>query len=403
VTPSERRLVLLIAAIHFVSILDFMMVLPLGPDLAAELGIATSRLGLVAGAYTGAATVVGVLGGWWFDRLDRRRAQVWAMVGLTIGTLLGAAAWDLPSLLAARILAGGFGGPVVSLTLATLTDAVPAERRGRAMGLVMSAFAVASVLGVPAGLELARLGGWRAPFLAVGALAGAMTALAAVVLPASEPKPDDAGRSTLDLLANPTVAASMAAFGAAITAHFAVVSNLATWIQHNAGWPRDQLGLLYLIGGVAAFAVLQVAGRLVDRFGAIVITGVGTALLVAVFSVGFLPDPPILHPAALFVGMMVGASVRNVALNTLTSRVPSPAERGRYMSLQSTVQHLAASVGAIGASAVLSERPDGALVGLDRVAMGSIVLILAVPPLVWAVSRRLGPVVAQPTQPAQPA
>jgi predicted MFS family arabinose efflux permease len=98
------------------------------------------------------------------------------------------------------------------------------------------------VLGVPAGLELARLGGWRAPFLAVGALAGAMTALAAVVLPASEPKPDEAGRSTLDLLANPTVAASMAAFGAAITAHFAVVSNLATWIQHNAGWPRDRLG-----------------------------------------------------------------------------------------------------------------------------------------------------------------
>jgi predicted MFS family arabinose efflux permease len=188
----------------------------------------------------------------------------------------------------------------------------------------------------------------------------------------------------------------MAAFGAAITAHFAVVSNLATWIQHNAGWPRDRLGLLYLVGGIAAFAVLQVAGRLVDRFGAIVITGVGTALLVAVFSAGFLPDPPILHPAALFVGMMVGASVRNVALNTLTSRVPSPAERGRYMSLQSTVQHLAASVGAIGASAVLSERPDGALVGLDRVAMGSLVLIVAVLPLVWSVSRRLGPVAAQP-------
>ena len=51
------------------------------------------------------------------------------------------------------------------------------------MGSVMGAFSAASVLGVPAGLELSQLGGWRAPFIGVGALGVAVVVLAAVALP----------------------------------------------------------------------------------------------------------------------------------------------------------------------------------------------------------------------------
>ena len=63
-----------------------------------------------------------------------------------------------------------FGGPATSLGLSILADIVPIERRGRAMGTLMGAFSAASVFGVPAGLELARIGGWRMPFFAVAAL-----------------------------------------------------------------------------------------------------------------------------------------------------------------------------------------------------------------------------------------
>lgn len=71
---SERSLLFLIGAVQFVNILDFMMVMPLGPDFARDLGIPTSQLGLIGGSYTAAAAVTGLLGAFFLDRFDRRSA-----------------------------------------------------------------------------------------------------------------------------------------------------------------------------------------------------------------------------------------------------------------------------------------------------------------------------------------
>src|SRR5690606_8917324 len=117
--------------------------------------------------YTGAAAVSGLAGAFFLDRFERRSALIFCAIGLSLGTLAGAFAWDLNSLVAARVLAGLFGGPASSISLAIIADVIPPERRGRAMGAAMGAFSAASVLGVPAGLELARLGGWRLPFFVV--------------------------------------------------------------------------------------------------------------------------------------------------------------------------------------------------------------------------------------------
>lgn len=60
--PSERSVVALVGAVQFVNILDFMMVMPMGPDFARALGIDQSKLGYIGGSYTAAASVSGLLG-----------------------------------------------------------------------------------------------------------------------------------------------------------------------------------------------------------------------------------------------------------------------------------------------------------------------------------------------------
>ena len=154
-TPEqrERAVVLLVAAVQFVNILDFVMVMPMGPDFAAALGIPASKLGLIGGSYTAAAAISGLACSFFLDRFDRRPALGVAMLGLVAGTAMGGLATGMPSLLAARIVAGLFGGPATSLSFSIIADVVPAQRRGTAMGIVMGAFSIASVLGVPAGLE----------------------------------------------------------------------------------------------------------------------------------------------------------------------------------------------------------------------------------------------------------
>src|SRR5580700_4073512 len=120
--PSELAIVLLIAAVQFVNILDFVMVMPMGPDFARGLGIPMSELGKVGGSYTAAAALSGFAGSFFLDRFDRRRALAIAMLGLVTGTALGGFATGFGTLIAARILAGAFGGPATSLSFSIIAD-----------------------------------------------------------------------------------------------------------------------------------------------------------------------------------------------------------------------------------------------------------------------------------------
>ena len=392
---SERALLFLVGAVQFVNVLDFMMVMPLGPDFALGLGIPASQLGLVGGSYTGAAAVSGILGATFLDRFDRRRALAVAMLGLVLATAAGGLATGFPTMVAARIAAGFFGGPATSLSLSIVADAVPAERRGRALGAVMGAFSVASVVGVPAGLELARLGSWRTPFFAVAALGLLVAGGALLLMPpmaghlararASGPERG----SVRQLLRQPVAWLSLASAAAAMMSGFSIVPNIAAHLQFNLGYPRPRLGLLYMAGGAVAFVMLRVAGRWVDRFGAPVVAAGGTALFVAVLALGFAWPAPWLPVAGLFVAFMMGNSLRNVAMNTLTSRVPGPAERARYMSVQSAVQHLSSALGAGLSTRLLTAEPDGRLGGMKGLSLFSGAVALLVPLLLAAVQARL--------------
>ena len=81
-------------------------------------------------------------------------------------------------LLFARALAGMFGGVLYGVIFTVIGDTIPEARRGRATGIVMTSFAIATVAGVPLALLLSNAFNWRAAFVVV-AVAGAVNALIA--------------------------------------------------------------------------------------------------------------------------------------------------------------------------------------------------------------------------------
>src|ERR1700723_2171713 len=88
--PSERSLIFFVGAIQFVNILDFMMVMPLGPDFARALNIPASQIGLIGGAYTFAAAISGLIAALFLDQFARKRALLFFLFGLMSMTLAGA-------------------------------------------------------------------------------------------------------------------------------------------------------------------------------------------------------------------------------------------------------------------------------------------------------------------------
>src|SRR3954470_5983868 len=208
---SERRVVFLVGAVQFVNVLDFTMVMPLGPDFSSALGISPSDLGKVIAGYGPAAAIAGILGSFFLDRFDRRKVLAVAMFGLVAGTLAGGLARDLRGLILARVIAGAFGGPATSIAYAIIADVIPPARRGKAMGAVMRAFSVAQVLGFPAALVVSERFGWRMPFFAVASL-GAVVALGSIFLlppmTMHRDRADDPVATLGQLISRPTVLVS---------------------------------------------------------------------------------------------------------------------------------------------------------------------------------------------------
>src|SRR5881397_2332161 len=76
---SERSLLLLLAAVQFTHIVDFMILMPLGPQLMRELHIGPGHFSALVAAYTISSGVVGLLAAPFIDRFDRRKLLLFAL------------------------------------------------------------------------------------------------------------------------------------------------------------------------------------------------------------------------------------------------------------------------------------------------------------------------------------
>lgn len=396
-TPAELRVLVLAACIQFVNMTDGIMINPLGPQLAKGLGISTAHIGYIAGSYVLAACVTGLINSLFLDRFDRRQALGVASFGLAFGTLLGAFAIDLHTIVLARIVAGVFGGSCSALSLAIIADAIPPERRGRAMGAATAAFAAANVLGVPIGFQLAFWFGWRAPFVAIGGC-GMLIAIGVYrLLPPQRAHiigaPRPAGEALGDLrgiLSRPIVRFALATGMTNVIAGGLVVPNLAAYFIHNLAYPEPSLGFLWAVGGVAGLVAGQLAGRLADRLPVMPLLWVLSVLMAAhwiLMFVFFRPGWPLTPAFALFVAMNIA---RMTVTSTVMTRVTPAAERGRFLSLLSVAQSGGTGLSSFLAAALLVERADGGLANMGAIGGVAVCFTLATPLLMLMVWQRLG-------------
>lgn len=106
----ERLVLVILAAVQFATIVDFMIVMPLGPQLMRTLDIGPAEFGLIVSSYTFAAGAAGLVASAVVDRFARRNTFMILYAGFLLGTLLCGLAPTYQTLVLARILTGAFGG-----------------------------------------------------------------------------------------------------------------------------------------------------------------------------------------------------------------------------------------------------------------------------------------------------
>ena len=373
----ERRALWLMAMVQFINIWDFMIVMPLGPDFANRLHIDTSHLGWIVGSYSISAALIGIVSARFLDRFDRKRVLLFNLCGLMLSTLSMIFARNLTQLIITRIITGLFGGPMGASALAVIADVFPPERRGEAIGKVFGAFSIASVIGVPLALEIARQFGLRAPFIAISFVA-ALTVIAIYrYLPPMRKHLENKAASDISLFDslrhNPATLPALLMTATGLFGAFILIPNISAHVQQNMGYPRAWLGLLYFCGGIAALITMRFVGKISDRIGYSITSLYATIGLFFAITIGFYAQVKAVPVVIIFILFMMGMSTRNVTINALLTKIPKPNERAGFMSLVSAMQHLMTGLGALFSTLLLTETADHKLAGIDNLALISMI------------------------------
>jgi predicted MFS family arabinose efflux permease len=360
----ERVILFCLAAVHFTSIVDFMVVMPLGPQLEKTLGLGPAEFGMIVAAYTYAAGLAGLGATMVLDRFSRRAAFLSIFAGFIVGTFACGLANSYASLLIARFLTGSFGGILGGIAMAIIGDVFPENRRGTATGLLMSAFAIASVAGVPLGLTLGLHYGWQAPFLALAALCLPIFVMAFRALPRlDEHLSHPSTESGLDrfkiMFSHPNHIRAFILMIALTFGAFAVFPYMSPYLVFNVGLKESELPFVYIAGGAMSLFGSPLIGRLSDRYGKLrVFRYVVPVNALLFFTMTILPPIPVLAAVVLAGLLMVSNVGRMVPAMALITSSVEPRMRGGFMGANAAVQHIAAGLGTSAAAMILAQPPE---------------------------------------------
>lgn len=368
--PNERLFLLTLAGIQFIHILDFMIIMPLGPQLIRSMDLSAQQFGLLLSCYTLSAGFSSLLAATYVDRFDRRRLMLCLCALFILAAVLCGLAPNYWLLLAARGMAGAFGGVLGALSQTMIADVIPYERRGKAMGIVMTSFSISTVLGVPLGLFLAHhvaFLGWRAPFFLVGLASLVILIMSFKCLPSmtghlAHEKVGNVLQQIVAILRVPNHLRAFAFMACLMMAGFTVTPFIALYLTTNVAVPESFLTVIYLCGGSATFFSARIIGRMSDRFGKLKM--LRWILLCSVISLlvttHLVPVPlwfVLLNSTCYFV-LVSGRHIPGMALITQTV---DPRIRGTFMSLVSSVKMFSAALASLVAGMVIARNADGQL------------------------------------------
>ncbi len=369
---AQWGLIIILAAVNFTHMVDFVIMMPLGERLMHELAISPDQFGRVVAVYAFAAAFAGLLGSPVVNRFDRKSVLLWMYAGFTASTLFCGLAGSYELLLVSRIFAGIFGGLASATIMAVIGDAFPPHRRGTATGAVMSSFAVASVAGLPIGLLLAGEFGRGTPFVVLAALSVGVWVAAWLGMPTMlghlTAKRPSAWDEFQEVVRKPAHLWAFAFTFSLVLGTFTVASFIGPYLMSLNGWKEQDVAVIYLVAGLGTLVGMNVVGRASDKLGKrpVFLVMAGTAMVLCVV-VTNLPKTPLWVAAGVMSLFMIFAAGRMVPAQAMLIGVAAPRLRGGFMSLNTAIQNLSTGLAPMIAGAVVMRDTDGTLVGYPLV------------------------------------
>ena len=369
-TPKrERYLLLTLAGIQFSHVLDFMIMMPLGPILIRAFGIGTHEFGLLVASYSFSAGLSGLLAATFIDRFERKRLLMIMFALFGLSTLACGLAPSYGTLLVARGMAGAFGGVMGAMVQTIIGDVIPFERRAKAGGIVSSAFSLSTVAGVPLSLWLANHFQWRAPFILVAILSGVFILLGWRMLPElrhhiSEVKRTHPFEAMFAVLRDANHLRALLFSALIIFSGFTVIPYITIFAVGNVGITQQEILWIYLVGGAATLFSARLIGYWADLRGKIkiyrLVAVAATLPLLVVTHSGAVPLWMWLIFTTAFFVLVSGRMIPAMAIITSAAQ---PKLRGTFLALNSSMMQFASGLASVLAGFIITQNSAGQIVG----------------------------------------
>ncbi|MEM9548307.1 MAG: MFS transporter [Bacteroidota bacterium] len=372
---SSNWIILLFTLVQFLYVMDFMIIMPLGSFLMEQWELDADRFGYLISGFAISGGVFALAVSFFMHRFEVNKILCYAFLLFVAGIWATALAPSYWILLLARIFTGAFGGILGALILTGISQRYAYSGRSRAISFTTVGLALASVIGVPSGLFISSHLGWRAPFFLLAGIGVIISLLLYRALwtpksqiPKSAKKP--AGPSFLFFFKKRNPLLGLLFSVAVVFSQYTIFIYLAPYLIFNAEIPESELGMIYLVGGIATIISAPVVGYISDKWGKKKLFYLLSLLLIAPISIITLLAPPtlsiVLILAVFYFSLDAG---RMIPLNTVLTDLVSDEMRASYLTLRSAVKKVATGLVGIIGGLIIYTQPDGKLEHFDLIGL----------------------------------
>ncbi|MFE4829600.1 MFS transporter [Streptomyces sp. NPDC056672] len=354
--PLRGLLALFTAA--FTAVMTELLPAGLLPDMSRSLGVSESRVGFLVTGYAAASFLAAIPLTAVLRGLRRRPVLMGTLAGFALCNAVTALSSDYALTFGARLMAGVMGGTLWAMLAGYAARMVPAERRGRAIAIVLAGITVALSFGIPAGTALAQLLGWRAAFGTVAMAAVVLVAWVAWRVPDFPGEPASERVPLWRIAAMPGIRTVLAITLLLLLGHQAMYTYMAPFTERS-GLGAGRAGVVLFVFGLATVGGIWLVGVLIDRHPRPTLLGALALIAAAMLALGlFGRDPVVLLAAVAAWGVAFGGAP--TLLQTALVRISGPGRADVATSMQTTVYNAGIAAGSLAGGVVLESAGTGA-------------------------------------------
>ncbi|MBH0008568.1 MFS transporter [Salinibacterium sp. SWN1162] len=300
-----------LSALIFTSVTSEWLPTGLLPEIAAELSVSESQVGLLITIFAATVVISTAPLAALTRNQPRKKLVIIVLIVFVIGNLLAAVAPNYAVLVIARIIGGLSHGLFWAVVGAYSAHLVPPHQVGRAVAVTSAGATAAFVLGVPVGTALGHALGWRLAFVVIAIIIAALTIMVVRILPpVNHQHPLATGEISIPLRKDrsvPGVIYVCILVALAMLGHNLFYTYIVPYLIGPAGIDSGAVAGVLLIFGAAGAVGLALAGMLVDRFPRSIIPVTVALVAICAALLGMFPaEPAIMFTVIVVWGIAFG-------------------------------------------------------------------------------------------------